>query len=178
MARIRKLTGKKCFLSPMSPDDAEIYARWLNDMEVVRFLTMASSVINVGKERKILEELAGNHNYGIVTLEDDKLIGTCGLVNMDSVNRSAEIGIFIGDKAYWHQGYGSEAMTLLMDYGFRYLNIHNIFLQVYSFNENAVECYRKLGFREVGRRRQAVYRDMTFHDVIFMDILPDNFYKR
>ena len=162
----------------MSPDDAEIYARWLNDMEVVRFLTMATSIINTENERNLLEELSKGHNYGIVAIGEDKLIGSCGLVNMDTVNRCAEIGIFIGDKAYWHQDYGSEAMTLLMDYGFRYLNLHNIFLQVYSFNENAVECYRKLGFREVGRRRQAVYRDMAFHDVILMDILPDNFYKR
>lgn len=177
MARVRKLIGEKCFLSPMNVDDAECYTHWLNDMEVVHFLTMAPSVINIENERKILEELAGNHNYGIVTIEDEKLIGTCGLINMDSVNRSAEIGIFIGDKAYWHQNYGSEAMTLLMDYGFRYLNLHNIMLQVYSFNENALECYRKLGFREIGRRRQAVYRNMAFHDVIFMDILPDNFYK-
>lgn len=177
MERLKKLIGKKCFLSPITAEDAEIYARWLNDMEVVRFLTMATSIINTENERNLLEELSKSHNYGIVTIEDDKLIGTCGLINMDTVNRSAEIGIFIGDKNYWHQGYGTEAMRLLMDYGFRYLNLHNVMLQVYSFNKNAVECYRKLGFREIGRRRQAVYRDRMFHDVIFMDILPDNFYK-
>lgn len=159
MERLKKLIGKKCFLSPITAKDAEIYARWLNDMEVVRFLTMATSIINTENERNLLEELSKSHNYGIVTIEDDKLIGTCGLINMDTVNRSAEIGIFIGDKNYWHQGYGTEAMRLLMDYGFRYLNLHNVMLQVYSFNKNAVECYRKLGFSEIGRRRQAVYRD-------------------
>ena len=178
MGRVRKLIGKKCFLSPMTTDDAETYSHWLNDMEVVHFLTVASSVINTENERKLLEELSNNHNYGIVALENDKLIGTCGFIHIDNINKNAEIGIFIGEKAYWHQGYGSEAMMLLMDYGFRYLNLHNIMLQVYSFNENAINCYRKLGFKEIGKRRQSVYRERTFHDTIFMDILADDFYKQ
>lgn len=177
MGRIRKLIGEKCYLSPMTIDDAEIYAHWLNDMEVVRFLSVAAGVINTENERKLLEELSNNHNYSIVTLENDKLIGTCGFINMDNINRNAEIGIFIGDKAYWHQGYGFDAMALLMDYGFRYLNLHNIFLQVYSFNENAINCYRKLGFKEIGRRRQSVYRERIFHDTVFMDILSDDYYQ-
>lgn len=178
MGRIRKLIGEKCFLSPMTTDDAETYSHWLNDMEVVHFLTVASSVINTENERKLLEELSNNHNYGIVALENDKLIGTCGFIHIDNINKNAEIGIFIGEKAYWRQGYGSEAMMLLMDYGFRYLNLHNIMLQVYSFNENAINCYRKLGFKEIGKRRQSVYRERTFHDTIFMDILADDFYKQ
>lgn len=177
MGRIRKLIGGKCFLSPIDPNDAEIYTHWLNDMEVIRNLALANSVINVESEKEFLQALSKEHNYGIVELATDELIGTCGFTNIDKDNRNAEIGIFIGDKTYLSRGYGSEAMALLMDYGFRYLNLHNIFLQVYSFNENAIECYRKLGFKEIGRRRQALYRDRAFHDTILMDILSDDFYR-
>lgn len=178
MARIRKLIGEKCFLSPMSEDDAEQYAHWLNDMEVVRLLSMAHGIINVENERKFISELGAQHNYGIVTVSDEKLIGNCGFVNMDAVNRCAEIGIFIGDKSYWHQGFGTEAMKLLIDYGFNYLNLHNIFLYVYAFNTHAAACYRKIGFKEIGRRRQAVYRNRAYHDLILMDILSEDFYEK
>ena len=50
--------------------------------------------------------------------------------------------------------------------------------QVILINENAINCYRKLGFKEIGKRRQSVYRERTFHDTIFMDILADDFYKQ
>lgn len=178
MKRIQKLIGEKCFLSPMSPDDAETYARWLNDMEVAHYLTLATGVINIENERKLVAELSDNHNYGIVNKETDELIGTCGFIHVDDVNQSSEIGIFIGNKDYWHKGFGFEAMALLIDYGFNYLNFHNIFLQVYSFNEKAINCYRKLGFKDVGRRREAIRRNRNYHDILFMDILPEDFYKK
>ena len=66
-------------------------------------------------------------------------------------------------------------MALLMNYGFN-LNLHNIFLQVHSFNK-IINCYRKLGFKEIGRRRQSVYRERIFHDTVFMDILSDDYYQ-
>lgn len=177
MGRIRKLIGKKCFLSPLDPADAEIYTHWLNNMDLISNLSLANSVINTEAEKGFLTDLAKGHNYGIVDLETDKLIGTCGFVNIDKDNRNAEIGIFIGDEASRNKGFGTEAMELLMDYGFNYLNLHNIFLQVYAFNENAVACYRKIGFKEIGKRRQTLYRNRKFHDVIYMDILPEDFYK-
>lgn len=176
MARIRKLIGQKCFLSPIELADAETYTRWLNDMELISMLTLANSVINVETEKEFLQALSKEHNYGIVDLKTDELIGTCGFVNMDKDNRSAEVGIFIGEKSFWNKGYGTEAMKLLLDYGFAYLNLHNITLKVYDFNKNAIQSYTKIGFKEIGKQRQALYRNRMFHDVIYMDILPEDFY--
>lgn len=177
MGRIRKLIGKKCFLSPIDPADAEIYTHWLNDMKVISNLTLANGIINTESEKGFLAELSRGHNYGIVELETDKLIGTCGFINIDKDNRNAEIGIFIGVISRWNKGFGTEAMNLLLDYGFNYLNLQNVFLQLYAFNENAFACYRKIGFKEIGRRRQALYRNRKFHDIIYMDILPEDFYR-
>jgi RimJ/RimL family protein N-acetyltransferase len=57
---------------------------------------------------------------------------------LDNLNQTAEAAIIIGNKNYWNKGYGSEALSLLMDYGFKALNIHNIMLSVYSFNKRAM----------------------------------------
>lgn len=174
----KKLVGEKCYLSPINVDDAATYVGWLNDMEVVRTLTMASSAIALTNERQTLERLAGQHVYAIVTTAEDRLIGNCGLHDIDQIDATAEIGIFIGDKASWNKGYGREAMRLLLGYGFDYLSLRNIMLRVFAFNARAIASYRGLGFSEIGRRRSAVKREGTEHDVILMDILDTEFRER
>ncbi|MCG8479485.1 MAG: GNAT family N-acetyltransferase [Spirochaetales bacterium] len=170
-----KMVGTRCYLSPISLDDAATYTAWLNDLEVMRTVTVGAHAVSLSREREILERLAKDHTYAIVEAEHDRLIGNCGLLDIDNLNGTCEIGIFIGDKEYWGRGFGPEAMALLLDYAFDYLNMRNIWLQVYEFNTRGVSAYKKLGFREVGRRRKALRREGAEHDVIFMDILDEEF---
>ncbi|WP_300526659.1 GNAT family N-acetyltransferase [Aminiphilus sp.] len=170
----RKLVGDKCYLSPLSVEDAEQCTAWLNDLEVVRNLSRVSAVIGLEAEREALEKIGREHNYAIVDLATEAMIGVCGFFDTDHLNGTAELGIFIGDKAYWSRGYGREAMTLLLRYGFDYLNFENVLLRVYSFNARAIESYKRVGFREMGRRRRALKRERQFFDVIYMDITPED----
>ena len=87
------------------------------------------------------------------------------------MRQCAEVGLFIGDEENRNKGYGAEALNLLLDYCFDYLNVNNVMLKVFSFNERAINCYRKLGFKEIGRRRQSYYLKGKFYDEVFMDIL-------
>jgi RimJ/RimL family protein N-acetyltransferase len=174
----RKLVGKKCYLSPMNPDDAEKFTEWLNDLETTVNLLLYNSVINAAGERAFLGNPSGDHNYSIIDMEKDELIGNCGLMEVDNLNRTAEIGIFIGNKNYWNKGYGTEALKLLLDYGFKALNLHNVLLRVFSFNKRAIKCYEKAGFKIIGKRREALYRNMERHDIVFMDLLDKEFYEK
>jgi RimJ/RimL family protein N-acetyltransferase len=65
----------------------------------------------------------------------------------------------------------------LLDYGFKALNLHNVGLTVYEFNERAKRCYEKVGFKECGRNREALLRNMKRYDIINMDILAHEFYE-
>jgi ribosomal protein S18 acetylase RimI-like enzyme len=76
------------------------------------------------------------------------------------------------------QGYGTEALSLLIDYGFKALNVHNILLRVYSYNKNAIRCYEKIGFKNIGVRREALRRNLETHDILYMDLLPQEFYEQ
>ena len=173
----KKLIGKKCYLSPIDINDAEKYTQWLNDLEVVENLYIYHHVINFESEKAILEELSKTHTYSIMDIENDQLIGNCGFTDIDYLNQTAEVGIFIGEKNYWSKGYGTEALKLLIDYGFKALNLHNIFLKVFAFNKRAIKSYEKVGFKTIGIRREARYRKMERQDLVFMDILVNEFYK-
>ncbi len=102
-----------------------------------------------------------------------KLIGSLAFDSIDWRTRAAEFGIVIGDKSYWNQGYGTEAVRLLVGHGFHMLNLHRIYLHVYETNPRAIRAYQKVGFVEEGRERQAEFRGGRYIDVLRMSILRD-----
>ncbi|MDR0585951.1 MAG: GNAT family N-acetyltransferase [Treponema sp.] len=173
----KKLVGKKCYLSPINENDAEKFTEWLNDLEITINLQLYNSVINVENERGLLNSLSKDHNYSIIDFEKNELIGNCGFLDIDHLNQTAEIGLFIGNKNYWNKGFGSEALTLLLDYGFKALNLNNVMLKVYSFNKRAIKSYEKVGFKIIGKRREALRRGKETYEIIFMDILEKEFYE-
>lgn len=171
---IPKLKGEKVYLSPMFTDDAEQYARWMNDVEVTRYLGHASRCFSLEGEKKALERMVSEgHNYAIVLKGEDRLIGNISLMDVDNLFQRAEIGIFIGEASDRGKGYGQEALRLLIDYGFRFLNLRNIMLKVYSGNSRAIQTYQKCGFREFGRRTRCLFVENTWYDEIYMEILKE-----
>ena len=95
--------------------------------------------------------------------------------NIDWKNRKAVQGIFIGEKEYWGRGYGSDAIRALLGFAFREMNLHRVYLSVYDYNERAIRCYEKCGFRHEGRLRKARFSDGRYHDELMMGILREEF---
>lgn len=176
MKYFKKLIGERIYLSPRNGDDVEKFTEWLNDFETTDYIGRSAYITTLESEKKYFEDNM-NKNYGffIVTLENDKLIGTVSLEEHDFINRTATLGIFIGDKEYRNKGYGTEAIKMILDYGFNYLNLNNIKLNLISFNERALKCYQKCGFKEYGRRRKCKYINGKYYDSIEMDILAEEF---
>jgi RimJ/RimL family protein N-acetyltransferase len=176
-----KLSGERVFLSPIAPEDAEHWAVWLNDPEVTIPLG-DEAYIAYGIERAqqdVHETLARQANaFTIVEKESGRGVGRCGLFSINPVDRNAMVGIFIGEKGSRGKGYGQEAMRLLLDFGFNLLNLHNITLGVFSFNERAIHSYQSLGFKEIGRRREIRRIGGKAYDGILMDMLEDEFRAR
>ena len=176
MKYFKKLIGERIYLSPRNNEEIEKFTQWLNDFQTTDYLGRSSYIITLESEKQYFEEtIDKNYNFFIVTLDDDKLIGTVGLEKFDAINRTATLGIFIGDKEYRSQGYGTEAIKLILDYGFNYLNLNNIKLDLMSFNERALKCYKKCGFKEYGRRRKCKFINGKYYDCIEMDILAEEF---
>ncbi len=176
MKYFHKLVGEKVFLSPLNEEDAEKFAEWISDLEASLYLGQAENVISLDNQKEKLQEMMGEgYNFAVVEKSLDELIGSCGLMDVNSIHGTAELGIFIGDKNHWNKGYGTEACELLVDFGFNILNLNNIMLSVYEFNQRAFACYEKLGFKEIGRRRKAREVGGEKYDEVFMDLLAEEF---
>lgn len=181
MKYFKKLIGDKIYLSPKNAktEDTEKFTIWLNDFKTTDYIGKSNQIVTLDGEQKYLEEhLNDRATFLIVESENDNMIGTVGLEKINDIDRTGTLGIFIGDEGARNKGYGTEAINLVLDYGFNYLNLNNIKLDVLEFNERAIACYKKCGFKEYGRRRKANYINGKYYDRISMDILKEEFSYR
>jgi len=178
MKYFKKIEGDRIYLSPVNTDDAEMYVKWLNDFSLTDGIGQSQKVTTITREKQWLEKVQENNEYqfAIVKKDDDTLLGNCGLMDVNFLKQTAELGIFIGEASERNKGYGEEVIKLLIKYGFDYLNLNNIMLIVFSFNESAIKCYKKCGFKEFGRRHNVVTIKNKLYDDIYMEILKEDYY--
>ena len=174
--------GEKIQLTAVQREYLPKYVEWLNDWEVAQFLNPGiPAPFNLEDENAWFEsrgKAKDSFVFAILTLAENKLIGNCGLHNIDFKNRKGVFGIFIGDKNYWSQGYGTDAARALLRFAFEEVGLNLVELQVYDFNPRAMRAYEKAGFRRAGVHRQGLYRGGKFHDEILMSILREEWDER
>lgn len=174
---ILNVRGDLVALGPLRRDLIPTYARWVNDLGTLRTLAVLPAPLAIEAEEAWYEAAiaGGARVFTIHELATLDPIGTCELRDIDHRNRTATIGMLIGEPAARGKGYGTEATRLLLDVGFTVLGLHSIWLDVFSFNLAGQRCYAKAGFREVGRRRECRLLDGVLHDQIILDILATEF---
>lgn len=168
--------GERLRLRAPEREDIPRFVTWLNDPEV-RAGLMLYLPLSIGQEEQWFDDMlkrpAQEHPLVIEIEVEDRWIsvGNCGFHDIDWRVRSAEVGIFIGDKSYWNKGYGTEVMELLLQHGFETLNLNRIMLRVYENNPRAIRSYEKAGFVHEGRLRQGQFNDGRYFDVLIMSVL-------
>jgi diamine N-acetyltransferase len=178
--------GERIRFRAVEREDLPIFVKWLNDPEVIQGILVHSPISQADEENwfeRMIKRPPDEHVFGIEVQEIDqdggkgnwKLIGTFAFDHIDWRNQSSEFGIMIGDKSYWNQGYGTEAVRLLAQHGFKTLNLNRIFLHVFENNPRATRAYEKAGFIHEGRERQAEFKDGKYIDVLRMSMLKDEF---
>lgn len=175
--------GERVRLRAVERDDVKKFYEWVNDPDVTYGLGLYLPMSIVDEERwfdGIAQRDANEKPLAIEVRDGDgwKLIGNCRVFEIEWVNSSAELGIMIGDKSIWNQGYGTEVMTLLLRHGFETLNLNRIYLRVFSDNPRAKRAYEKTGFVEEGRLREAVFRHGQYGDMFIMSVLRSEWTTR
>ncbi len=171
------IRGERVTLRPVDPDaDLEREFGWANDLEVTRFLGIEGPITRHAKREALAREGDPEKDITLaIVTEDGTHIGNCGFRGIRRVSRTAGLGIMIGDKRYWSQGYGTDVVMTLCAFGFVRMNLQRIALSVASYNPRAQRCYHKCGFRVEGRFRRSIYKAGEYHDEIRMAILREEF---
>ena len=175
MKYFKKIESEKVYLSPINVEDTEKYVKWLNDKRINQYLTIYNRLVSLTGEKEFLEK-EGKKEFmlAIIKKENDELIGNIGLDTLDYKNGRATLGIFIGEEENLSKGYGSEAINLMVKYGFEVLRLHTINLKVFDDNPRAQKAYTKCGFKICGTYHESLYRDGKYHDEIVMEIINPN----
>lgn len=176
-ATVRFLEGERVYLRPIGLEDTAFYYQSLYSKET-RKLTGTQKHYTREQIQQYIER-KGQDSSSVLLLiarcENDQVIGDIQLGDIDPYNRNAFIRIAIDQATYQGKGYGSEAMRLMLDYGFGILNLHRIELNVFAYNERAIHTYEKIGFQREGVQRQALYYNHAYHDSILMSMLADEY---
>jgi RimJ/RimL family protein N-acetyltransferase len=172
------ITGNRLVLRAWEKTDLEAFTRWFNDPEVTIYLSNAYPCVSTEQEERYMAKMADEpHKYSIVVRETGQLIGNCNIHSIDLPNRSAELGIVIGEKESWSQGYGREALGMLLEIGFEGLGLNRVGLRLLDINERGYRCYCAAGFHEEGRLRQNSFVKGVFRDDIVMSVLASEYWS-
>ncbi len=173
------LLGHNVRLRAIEREDLPTFVRWLNDPEVRGYLEMYLP-LSMAQEERWFQSLLERRDEVVLAVEARVEhtwvhIGSVGLHRIDWKNRRATVGIVLGEKKFWDRGYGTEALRTLLKFAFHELGLHRVELEVYAFNARAIRCYEKVGFKQEGVRREALFRDGRFHDILVMGLLAEEF---
>jgi RimJ/RimL family protein N-acetyltransferase len=177
------LFGKRLRLRGIEKEDLPRFVAWLNDPEVTRHLPFRTP-LSLVQEEKWYEMILQKHTAEQpMVIERDAPegwapIGNISFLAIDWINRCTELGIYIGEKAYWDQGYGREAIQLMLQFGFNGLNLNRIYLRVDETNIRGIHSYEHAGFVHEGRQRQAIFEDGQYIDLLLMSVLRSEWQSR
>ena len=163
-------------LRAVERSDLPRFVQWLNDPEVTAGL-MQNLPLSLLSEEQWFETMIKRPQEEqtlVIEIQDGqewKPVGDCGFHEIDWKSRSASVGIFIGEKSYWSQGYGTQVMRLLLRIGFEKLNLNRVALEVFENNPRAIRAYEKAGFVHEGRRRQGIYKNGQYLDILLMSVI-------
>jgi len=158
-------------LRPLQKADAPLLYQWITDRELVIHNAPYFPVSETDHEGWVERMMTKRSDLVIFVIEElnsGVAIGTCQLLNINWIHRSAELQIRIGSTIHQGKGYGSEAVQQLCTFGFSDLNLHRIYLHVFADNHRAIRAYAKCGFEKEGLLKEAAYVAGERTDVILM----------
>jgi diamine N-acetyltransferase len=175
------LSGERATLGSLEREHLARLSRWFNDPEVRRGLAHRG-IVNEDAETAWYEHVTeaarqprpSEVAFAIHDAADGDLVGVCGLENIDHNFSRADFGIFLGQRR--GTGIGTDATSLALEWAFTIIGLHNVMLESYQYNEQAIRAYERAGFQVIGTRRDSVRALGRRWDSVLMDATAEGFY--
>lgn len=175
------LSSEKIYLQPISLSNAtEDYVDWLNDPEVTKGLLATGNKATLESVKQYISDRLDDDKTLMLAIYDKKSDLHIGNIKVDNFEHGAgtcELGIMIGDKAFWGVGIGKEVILLVLDHVFSKMNMRKVLLAVYANNPGAIKLYANLGFIEEGVFKEHVRVGDDLVDKHFMSMFKKDFEK-
>ncbi len=167
------LENEYIILRPIQHEDTPNILKWRNTEEVRKRFIWQEELTEKSHTKWLVEQVGTGKvsQFIIVDKIYQEAIGTVYLRDISMQHSKAEFGIFIGESQFLGKGYGYQATSLILSYGFKTLKLNKIFLRVLGNNLSAIHAYEKAGFVEEGVFKQDVRINDHYEDVIFMGML-------
>ena len=171
-----ELRGARIILRDKQIEDAEQDYIWRSDPELASLDAAFPLTMSYDRFLKLAQDqmrypTPGSHHFATETL-DGKFIGNCMYYDLDSVKMQAELGIVIGDRDYWSNAYGYDAVTTLLDHCFNEKMLERVYLHTLEWNKRAQRCFEKCGFTQVRPVRR------MSHDFILMEVFREDWFAK
>lgn len=172
------LVGRNVFLRSVEISDTQLIQQWHNDPDIRRAARLGELPVTYAKEEKDISLARDSQDeiyLLIVKKEKDQPIGFIRLNIVDRASRNMWLRMIIGDKNARGTNLAQEALTLVLDWIFSEQNMNRISLETYATNERAIRFFEKLGFKQEGVIREAVYVDGEYHNILSLGLLNKEF---
>ena len=177
------LQSENIVLRPIIESDFDKYFKWHLDEEIRFLAAIHPFAVTEKLERewfeKVMEDSSNNRIlFSIVHKSNDEVIGYFQLTNIDFISRKAFLGIVIGEKEFQGKGLGYEVLKLGLGYGFNYLGLEKISLDVIKNNEKALKLYKKIGFSTEGEFVKDFYFNGLYYSILRLAVFKEVFCKK
>ncbi len=167
-----------CKLEIVEENHLQKLKEWINNPLVHDYIQPRTPLTIEEIRKKYLFPPSDMKNIHYIILSEESVpVGVVSLKNLHFVNRRAELSIFIGEDKYRGKGYGKCATIEILRFAFVKLNLNKVFLEVYEFNKNAVELYKKIGFKTEGNLKSHSYKNGKYRNLLIMGIFREEFLK-
>ncbi len=176
------ISGEKTGLRAITREDLPRLMEWRNRPHY-RCYFREHRELAIEDQNRWFEEIVRKDRsvrmFSIVGLEDEELIGACGLCYIDSQNQNADLSIYIGkDDLYIDEDLAVDAANVLIGYGFEELNLHRIWAEIYSTDDKKQAFFASLGFSLEGRHRQTRWVNAMWVDSLYYGLLREEYRGR
>lgn len=171
------LQNDKILLRAIEPEDLDHLYKWENDS---RLWIHGSSLAPYSRYtlQQYIEDVQqydifqSNQLRMIICLQDDKrtIVGAVDIYDLDAHSRRAAVGVVV-DESYRQQGLGQEALSLLEEYAFRFLNLHQLYAYISVENKISIELFSKMGYQIAGTMKDWIYTMDGHEDVVLVQLM-------
>ncbi len=178
------LTGKRIILRALEREDLKAMHEWQNNAEIMRLARgvpdhmISLEALAAEYEKELKGEMTERQSFVVEERATKRLIGWASMRFWGRKPTSADLGLVISEKRLWRRGYGTEIAQLLLQEVFEQMNLHRAEWWTNSVNIGSLKLAKKMGFKEEGRLRDAMFFDNSFHDAIALGLLKDEYDKR